>query len=112
MWTQQRLVLDIAEYTEVAVFLASLLFPVIASFFWPWWKTAMGRNIVVFDLMLSLVYLQFPLGYWFGVSPYAQWLLWLVDASFAAIVPVILWRIATIWIVQRAGIPREGKEKR
>jgi len=104
MWSQQRIVLDIAEYTEIAAFLASLLFPAIVSFFWPWWKTAMGRNIIVFDLLLALVYLQFPLEYWAGVSPFEQWLVWLTDASFALIIPAIAWRAVVIWRVQKEGL--------
>lgn len=100
--TQARLILDLAEYAIWFAFLASALFPLFTSYFWPWWKTTWGWNIVTLDLGVALALLPSWLRLAFGLRTAASYpFAWIAVASVFAVGVIVTWRTVLIWRTQR-----------
>lgn len=89
-------------------FWASLAFPVVTRFFWPWNKSWWGWNIVLLDLSISGTLFPSFLYMTLGVSN-----LWLqsLQVFFLALVIVnVVWRAVMIFRVQRKEAGRDDRE--
>jgi hypothetical protein len=108
--TQMHFLMDWVQIAVIASFLASAFFPVSVSFFYPWWETALGWNLVSLDGALALALLPSFLHQMFGVNITSVWFLYLIAVSISAIPPIVLWRTWIIYRAQRAGAvnAREG----
>lgn len=91
-----------------ATFFASALFPAVTSFYWPWWRTEWGWNLVVLDLALAVAVFPTLLALDFGIR--AQVFYWAQVTGLSVVALVIPWRTFMIWRAQRAGTVR-GKSR-
>jgi hypothetical protein len=80
-----------------AIFWASLIFIGVYSYLAPWWKTSMGRSLVIMDGALTVGILPSLLGRYFGLHLIeTEWVAWLDVACFLVIPAVV---ISRIWLV-------------
>lgn len=89
-------------------FAASLLFPVVTRFFWPWNESSWGWNIVTLDLSIAGTLLPSFLKLDFGILDLPlEW----SQVVFLGLVTVnIIWRTVMIWTVQRKGGGRDEEQ--
>ena len=72
----------------------------------PWWKDPIGRTLVIKDLLLIAALAVFVLSLFFQFNRLSSAVAaWLDVAVFAAITPVMCWRIAVFWKIHREGRP-------
>ena len=83
-----------------------LAFPVVTAFFWPWWDSPWGRNIVSLEILIAVALLQGVLEFThIAIDPYM--LAWIGIASVWLISIVIIWRAVLVWRAQRTELPDE-----
>ena len=83
------------------IFYSALGFVIAVSFFWPWWKSALGWSIVAKSLALALAVFPAMLVYWLGPSARAAWLQWTALVALMTVPPILVWRLVVIWQAQR-----------
>jgi hypothetical protein len=81
-------------------FWITLVFPIITAFFWPWWTSVWGWNIISLDAGSCVSLLPAPLHAIFGI-PYGPVLNWFQIGAVFLFGLIIIWRTVIIWIVQR-----------
>lgn len=99
--TQEQLLAEVGGVLANVTFFTSLLFPVVTAFFWPWWASAWGRNIVSLELGIAVTLLPAVLYRDFGTDSLA--LRWVQVAALATVPLIVIWRVVMIWRAQRAG---------
>jgi hypothetical protein len=97
--TQAQLVTDLTSDVVMVAFLASVLFVAAYSALAPWWRSSIGRALVVMDAGLTLTLAPSVLHRVLGVTisaslPFA----WYFCASLAIVAGSTLWRT---WIMSR-----------
>jgi hypothetical protein len=97
--TQARLLADLTNDVVMAAFAASVLFIAVYTVLAPWWRSQIGRSLIVLDTGLALVLAPSVLHRLLGVTiteslPFA----WYYLASLALVAGSTLWRT---WIVAR-----------
>lgn len=96
--TQVRLLSDLATATVLAAFCSSLLFIVVYSIAAPWWKTAIGRALVLMDGGIALTLLPLVLKFAFGLTTASLFFAWFQIGAIGLVAASTLWRS---WIVAR-----------
>jgi hypothetical protein len=78
---------------SIVTFCASLAFIVLYSLVAPWWRSALGRNLVAFDATLALTLLPSVIHHAFGAtSAESTFFAWFTITAFALVPCVITWR--------------------
>jgi hypothetical protein len=93
----------------VAAFVVGILFP-LTGFYWSWWETWLGRNLVYFDYVVALALLPLFLHFVFGLTPHTLYFAWVQSVSLALIPLLIVWRAALIYREQRHGAVSEEQD--
>jgi len=104
--TQAHFLADLDTVLFHAVFFTALLFPAVTAFFWNWWDSAWGVNIVLLEACIAVTLLPGWLFLAFGIDNWA--LRWVQAVSFAMVGVVIIWRGVLIWRTQAAGARKDG----
>jgi hypothetical protein len=99
--TQAQLLTDVGQWLLNLTFAVSVLFPVLASLFWPWWDSWWGVNIITLEACIAATLLPSVLYADFGVDNYV--LRWVQVTSLGLVAAVIVWRGVLIWRTQRRG---------
>lgn len=102
--TQEQFLADAGNALENLTFFVSLLFPLVTAFFWPWWESSWGRNIVSLELGIAVTLLPGVLFRDFGVNDLA--LHWVQLLALATVPLIVVWRVVMIWRTQRAAALR------
>lgn len=93
---------DAVEWVLNVTVCTSVLFPAVTSFFWPWWQTGWGRNLIALDLALVPAVLPEVLEIDFGLR-YVVFFTWVQVIGLSAIILIMAWRTVMIWRAQRSG---------
>jgi hypothetical protein len=97
--TQAQLVADLTSDVVMAAFAASVLFIVTYTALAPWWRSQIGRSLIVLDTGLALVLAPSVLHRLLGVTlTTSLGFAWYYLASLALVAGSTLWRT---WIVAR-----------
>lgn len=99
--TQEQLLIDAGAVLANVTFFVSLLFPVVTAFYWRWWDSAWGRNIVSLELGIAVTLLPAVLFRDFGIDSLA--LRWVQVTALATVPLIVAWRVVMIWLAQRSG---------
>lgn len=109
---QIQLQTDTGHWVANVAFWVTLAFPVATRFYWPWWQSWWGKNIVSLELTVALALLGSILRIDFGLSVAKDiWFGWLTVASVALIPVIVVHRAILIWKTQRAGAVADIAEK-
>jgi hypothetical protein len=113
---------NVIEWGANVAFWASCLFLFGTSFFWPWWKSSWGANIIALEFALVLAIMPFVLSYDFGIHIQASLAYGYTEAvSLWMIAVIVIWRGILIFAQQQRGaagqpqrraffsFPRRGK---
>jgi hypothetical protein len=99
--TQLQLILDLDLWAVWITFMVAVLFPLVTAFFWPWWTSGWGWNIVTLESAIALALLPAWLHYVFGFTAVSYPFRWVQVGSIMAVAFIIVWRSVLIWITQR-----------
>lgn len=99
--TQGQFLADAGIVLANVTFFTSLLFPAVTAFFWRWWASAWGRNIVSLELGIAVTLLPAVLFRDFGTDDLA--LRWVQVTALATVPLIVIWRTVMIWLAQRSG---------
>lgn len=110
--TQAHLIRDLDEYVIWFSFLVAVLFPLLTSAVWPWWKHAWGINIIVLEGAIALALLPPWLRLVFGLKSFTYLFAWVQLASVALVGIIIVWRLVLIWHTQRDGALHDRQLRR
>lgn len=99
--TQEQLLVDAGGVLANVTFFTSLLFPAVTAFFWRWWASWWGRNIISLELGIAVTLLPAVLYRDFGVDSLV--LRWVQVTALATVPLIVAWRAVMIWRTQRAG---------
>jgi hypothetical protein len=103
--TQARLIADLSEYVVWYAFVVTVLFPVVTSAFWPWWKSAWGWNIVTLEMGIALALLAPWLRFAFGIRIVSSYVAgWSEITAIGICGGVVTWRAVIIYLTQRAAV--------
>jgi hypothetical protein len=100
--------IEVARLALQAGFWAAVAFPIITAFFWPWWTSSWGWNIISLEAAIGLALLEAVLYVEFGLKPghTPLHILGWTEAAALWMVPVIIvWRGIIIWHTQRHPLP-------
>jgi hypothetical protein len=97
--------LDIAHVEINIAFWASLMFPVVTRFFWPWHQSWWGWNTVLLEL--SIAGTLFPSWLFLMFHVTNSGLEWSQIVFLGLVTLNILWRTVMIWRTQREGRARD-----
>lgn len=87
-----------------AIFYSCIAFVVITSFYWPWWKTALGWSLAAKTIALPLAIAPFMVSVYFGPRlEESRWLQWAAAVGVLAVPPILVFRAIVIWWYQRHG---------
>lgn len=103
-----RTVVDLDEYMVLFAFGASVLFVVVCSLVWRWWRTVWGRTSVAISAALSLALFPATLHFLLGVNTAHLWFAWYYAVSLGAVGVIELWRLVVVVREQRRG--RGGRQ--
>ena len=103
--TQAQFLADAGQRLINGVFIVSVLFPVVTTFFWAWWRSEWGWNIILLEACIAATLLPTVLLIDFGIDDIP--LRWIQAVSLLLVGMVIIWRGLLIWRTQRAGNTRE-----
>jgi hypothetical protein len=103
--TQAQFLADAGQRLINGVFIVSVLFPVVTTFFWAWWRSEWGWNIILLEACIAATLLPAVLLIDFGIDDIT--LRWIQAAALLLVGAVIIWRGVLIWRTQRAGSTRE-----
>ncbi len=112
--SQFQLLLDMLRWGTAVLFYVTLLFPIVVSFYWPWWKEWLGRNLVSFDfgfLVLAFpAWMNITFGFIVRNNVYTGWTQ--VAGLYLVIINVI-WRAVLIYKIQKRGVRKtqNGEKK-
>jgi hypothetical protein len=104
--TQARLLSDLAQAAVLAAFLAALLFIGVYSAVAPWWRSAIGRALVIMDAGIAMTLLPLVLHVVFGLAEVSVFYAWFEIGALALVAGSTLWRT---WIVVRVQRDAAGK---
>lgn len=99
--TQAHLLLDLDVAAVWAAWTAAVLFPFVTGFYWPWWRSEWGWNIITLEIGLALAVTPAWLHYVFGLQATSFPFRWFQVAAIFFIAFVIIWRAVLIWRTQR-----------
>ena len=89
------------EFVIQFLFWAGVVAVSVVSIFWPWWKTDLGRTIVLEISCLCAALFPSTLELELGVNANTIFWQWWVGITFFGAAIVTLWRIPVIWKYQR-----------
>lgn len=95
---QAATVTDLSRIVVLAAFFAAILFLVVYSLVAPWWRTSIGRALVIMDIGIALAMLPLFLKFAFDLSTADLFFAWLQIGSIGLVAISTLWRS---WIVAR-----------
>lgn len=103
--TQLQFLRDWIEWMEIVVFWVSALAPIITSFFWKWWMSIWGWNIISLEVCIFGLLLRPAIHLTFGISGNPSSIPWAWEQAilFTCIAPLIIWRTVVIYHTQRSG---------
>lgn len=80
-----------------AIFWTSLIFIGVYSYLAPWWKTSMGRSLVIMDAALAIGIFPAILSRYFDLHLVStEWVAWL-DVTCFLVIPLVV--LSRIWLV-------------
>ena len=96
---QAQLVADLTDDVVMAAFVASVLFVVVYTALAPWWRSEIGRALIVMDPGLALVLGPSVIHRLFGVALVTSiWFSWYYLASIALVAGSTFWRT---WLIAK-----------
>jgi len=99
--TQAQALAMIDRWLINITFAVAVLFPAVTAFFWPWWRSVWGINMILLEGCIAVTLLPTLLLLDFGIDNWA--LQWLQAAALTGVAAVIIWRGFLIWRTQAAG---------
>jgi hypothetical protein len=94
---------NILDWGTVAAAVSSLIFLLGSTWVFPWYDSPAGRAMVSIDGVLFLALLPALLHHIFGVNTQTTFFIWYYAASLWTVAGVTLWRLVTLWLIQRNG---------
>jgi hypothetical protein len=109
--TQARLLADLATTATLAAFFASLLFIAAYSVVAPWWRTQIGRALVVMDAGIAMTLLPLALRFVFGLTTLnSTFFAWFQIGALALVAGSTVWRSVIVVQLQWKGrASRDGR---
>ena len=104
----ERLLADISDEIEIGTFLVTLLFPLVTSTFWKWWRSDLGWTITVMDILLCLTFMFPAIHLIFGLNDDTLFFQWFLSVLFL-VQPVVAWRAIVLYRAQRDPVPGNGR---
>jgi hypothetical protein len=102
--TQYEWLMNIGAYAAQAAFWAALVFPVVTSSFWPWWRHVWGWAFVLLDLAMAVVLLGSVLELEWGVVQTGTGAIaWSRSIGLCLVPVIIVWRACAVFVAQRRG---------
>jgi HNH endonuclease len=102
--TQDQVIILCFKVGEVAALVTIVAFIACYSRWAAWWQNAVGRTIVIKDLLLIIVFIPTLLSLFFNFSRLTSRIAaWSDIAMIALISPVMIWRIVVFWKIHKKG---------
>jgi hypothetical protein len=99
------------EFVIQFVFWAAVVVTVGVSTFWPWWKTDLGRTIILEVICLATILLPSTLRLELQVNTDQTFWQWWVAITFFLAGCIIIWRAFVVWKYQRYEKLSAGEKK-
>lgn len=104
-----RAVIDLGQWVVLSAFTASLMFVLVCSLAWRWWRTVWGRTSVAISGALSVALLPGVLNVLLGVNTGTLWFAWYRVASIAVVFAIEVWRTVAVVRAQWRRVPSDGE---
>lgn len=96
--SQAELIILMFKISLIAVIISTLAFIIIYTKLAPWWKSSIGRTLVLKDIMLLMAFIPSTLSLFFHFSRLTSNVAAYIDiGTFFGIAAIMVWRIK-IWV--------------
>ena len=101
---------DAGQYVVLSAFAASLMFVLVCSLAWKWWRTVWGRTSVAISAALSVALFPAVLHRLWSVNTDTSWFAWYYAASLGAVTLIEVWRTVAVVRAQWRRSPHDGED--
>lgn len=91
---------EFGQYMVLSAFAASVVFVLVCTVAWRWWRTVWGRTSVAISAALSVALFPAVLHRLAGVDTVTLWFAWYYAGSLAAVALIEVWRTVAVMRAQ------------